>query len=121
MSGAEKATKFVNASSRTVCLALEGGSVELPPPIRPATVVMRRVGGQRVRGIRVSVDEVVGVQNLPDPEEGTVYIVDYGVLPFVDGGRTDVCAVEPGAPSTFDPALKRPSTSSLVRIERGDW
>lgn len=119
MSGAEKKTKFVNVSSKTVCLATEDGAVELPPPIRPATAAMRREIGPRARGIRMNVDEAMGVHGLPEPEEGTVYIVDYGVLPFVDESRTDVYAVDPFTPSTFDPSLKRPSTASLVRIGRG--
>ena len=118
MSGAEKKTKFVNASSRTVCLAIEGGAVELPPPIKPATVSMRREIGPRVCGIRMSVDEAVGVHDLPEPEEGTICIVDYGVLPFVDESRIDVYAVDPFTPSTFDLSMKRPSTASLVRIKR---
>jgi hypothetical protein len=118
MSGAEKKTKFVNVSSKTVCLALESGAMELPPAIKPATVSMRREIGTRACGIRMNVDEAIGVHDLPEPEEGTIYIVDYGVLPFVDESRTDVYAVDPFTPSTFDLSVKRPSTASLIRIRR---
>lgn len=103
-----KEMKIVNLTPHAIRLYKPDGSVvEIPPSGRVARVATRRVErGSLSGGIPVVSIEYGEVEGLPDPQEGTIYVVSSIVLQAVKG-RGDVFA-----PDT--------SPEGAVRDEKGN-
>jgi hypothetical protein len=92
-------SKFVNCNKHEIIIVHSSGEeVSFPPSGIVATVSVKTVPCPSIAGFTVNKTVRGAVQGLPDPVEGTVYIVNAIVLSALEGsGRTDVVAPDTGA------------------------
>jgi len=89
----QQVKKIVNLTPHPIRVVGEKGDliVEIPPYGNVARVaVKKRLLGKIGGEIPVYKTEYGGVENLPKPEDGTVYIVSSLVLSALKGAREDV-------------------------------
>ena len=94
--------KIKNLTPHEVCFMLEDGKVYSIPPsgtVARCEVKRERVGFLSVDGIKIPVNDTAfgQIENLPEPEEGTVYIVSSIVAQAVAATaphRTDIFIVD---------------------------
>lgn len=94
--------KFVNCTPHPVTVLVPKGSISYPTTGAFSSGVVARVDTLRkeipndlgFRLVRQTFGNVVG---LPEPEDGTVYIVSGMVLQALNGSRIDVVAPDTGA------------------------
>lgn len=95
----EKPTKFYNITPHPVVI---DGVMEIPAFGVVARVVTETTPGIPISGIRVSVNRVKDIMDLPDPVPGVAYIVTSQVLEALKGSRPDVYAPDTGADAIRD-------------------
>ena len=85
-----KKVKIVNLTSHTITELTSGQS--FPASGRVARADTRSVKVLTINGIPVYKTELLGIEGLPAPVEGTIYIVSALTLKKVPDDRTDVVA-----------------------------
>ena len=81
--------KFVNLTPHAVTVMTDAGYFEFPPSGEVARVEARTVYTGHIGGVPISATEFGDVAGLPEPSEGTAYIVSSLVAQRVPE-RTDV-------------------------------
>lgn len=76
-------------------LDADGGEAFFPPEGAPARVTVKTVTRPELAGFRLQAQEFGQVEGLPEPQEGTIYIVSALVLAQCKG-RSDVVAPDTG-------------------------
>jgi len=99
-------TEFVNLTPHTITVFDSSGKkclIEIPPSGQVARVatMAEEVGALPINGHDVPINRVTygEVENLPEPQNGTIYIVSVLVLQALKGQRTDVMAPDTGPDS----------------------
>lgn len=91
-----KEVKVVNLTPHTLNLFTEDGEqIVVPTSGTVARVSVKQVIADRINGLPVYEEKIGEVENLPDPEEGTIYVVSRVVAAALNGVRPDVFV--PGA------------------------
>ncbi|NNG67530.1 hypothetical protein [Caldanaerobacter subterraneus] len=86
--------KLVNLTPHEITLILEGGELHIPPSGTVARCTTNRVTVEEVHidGLKIPINktEFGEVENLPEPEEGTYFIVSAIVAQAMSGKRSDL-------------------------------
>lgn len=86
--------KLINLTPHEITLILEGGELYIPPTGTVARCTTNRVtvGEVEIEGFKVPINktEFGEVENLPQPEEGTYFIVSAIVAQAMAGKRDDL-------------------------------
>lgn len=105
---------WVNLTPHSVkVLTPSGQMVEIPPSGQVARVSTKSTVVGFVDGVPVVQTEYGDVENLPPPENGTVYIVSTIVAQALDGRRPDVLAPDTGPDSAV-----RNESGHVVAVRR---
>lgn len=104
--------KFINLTPHGITVRTAGGDIEIPASGQVARVGEQSTDAGVLDGIPVVDCRLGQVTGLPEPVEGTVYIVS----PMVSGavkGRSDVVA-----PDTGPASVVRDSDGKIVAVRR---
>ena len=89
--------KFVNLTAHAVLIAARlGGATSIPPSGQVARCTMNQTLAYWAEGVPVYSTEYGAIENLPEPEVGTVYIVS--TLVAQAAARKDVVSPDRNAP-----------------------
>lgn len=91
--------KFVNLIGHEITIS---GYATLPKAEKPCYVETEQVVIDKIAGIPVAKTEFKRIVNLPDPEEGTYYIVSRISKDYVPSNRNDVYCVDTGPTAIRD-------------------
>jgi hypothetical protein len=85
-----KEVKIVNCTPHTINIKREDDSfLKVPPSGTIARVSSKQSIAERLNGFVVYNTKFGEVENLPDPEEGTIYLVSRVLLTSLNGSRSD--------------------------------
>jgi len=106
--------KLINLTPHNVVIVDEQGNVilDIPPSGQVARVRVKQTPTGEVCGIPVVQTTFEGVENLPGPREGVIYVVSSMVAQVVSG-RQDVVA-----PDTSPESVVRDEDGRIVGVKR---
>ena len=91
--------KFVNLIGHDITIS---GHATLPKCDNPCRVETQQMIIGKLAGVPIAKTEFMKIMNLPDPEDGTYYIVNRIVMDYVPFNREDVFCVDTGPSSIRD-------------------
>ena len=91
--------KFVNLIGHDITIS---GHATLPKCDNPCRVETQQMIIGKLAGVPIAKTEFMKIMNLPDPEDGTYYIVSRIAMDYVPFKREDVFCVDTGPTSIRD-------------------
>ena len=91
--------KFVNLIGHDITIS---GHATLPKCNNPCRVETQQMIIGKLGGVPIAKTEFMKIVNLPEPEDGTYYIVSRIVMDFVPFDREDVFSVDTGPTAIRD-------------------
>ena len=91
--------KFVNLIGHDITIS---GYATLPKCNNPCRVETQHMIIGKLGGVPIAKTEFMKIVNLPDPEDGTYYIVSRIVMDYVPFKREDVFCVDTGSTAIRD-------------------
>jgi hypothetical protein len=91
--------KFVNLIGHDITISGHG---TLPKCDNPCRVETQQMIIGKLAGISIARTEFINLVNLPDPEDGTYYIVNKIVMDYIPFNREDVFCVDTGPTAIRD-------------------
>jgi hypothetical protein len=91
--------KFVNLIGHDITIS---GYATLPKCNNPCRVETQQMIIGKLGGVPIAKTEFMKIVNLPDPEDGTYYIVSRIVMDYVPFKREDVFCVDTGSTAIRD-------------------
>ena len=91
--------KFVNLIGHDITIS---GHATLPKCNNPCRVETQQMIIGKLGGVPIAKTEFIKIVNLPEPEDGTYYIVNRIVMDYVPFNREDVFCVDTGPSSIRD-------------------
>ena len=91
--------KFVNLIGHDITIS---GHATLPKADNPCRVETEQMIIGKLAGVPIVKTEFIKLVNLPDPEDGTYFIVNRITMDFIPFGREDVFCVDTGPTAIRD-------------------
>ena len=91
--------KFVNLIGHDITIS---GHATLPKCDNPCRVETQQMSIGKLAGVPIAKTEFMKIMNLPDPEDGTYYIVSRIAMDYVPFKREDVFCVDTGPTAIRD-------------------
>ena len=91
--------KFVNLIGHDITIS---GHATLPKCDNPCRVETQQMIIGKLAGVPIAKTEFMKIMNLPDPEDGTYYIVSRIAMDYVPFKREDVVCVDTGPTAIRD-------------------